>query len=52
MLSLISVGGQHRGVYGVPRCLGANHTLCDVMREPDCYDLALCDAIGAYGERM
>jgi palmitoyl-protein thioesterase len=52
MLSLISVGGQHRGVYGVPRCLGANHTLCDVMREPNCYDLALCDAFGAYGERM
>ena len=32
MLNLISIGGQHRGVYGVPRCLGANHTLCDLMR--------------------
>ena len=33
MLNLISIGGQHRGVYGMPRCLGANHTLCDAMRK-------------------
>ena len=33
MLNLISIGGQQRGVYGMPRCLGANHTLCDLMRE-------------------
>ena len=33
MINLISIGGQHRGVYGMPRCLGANYTLCDVMRK-------------------
>ena len=32
MYNLISVGGQHQGVFGFPRCIGANVTLCDEMR--------------------
>lgn len=30
--NLISVGGQHQGVFGFPRCPGANSTLCDEVR--------------------
>lgn len=30
--NLISVGGQHQGVYGFPRCIGTNVTLCNEMR--------------------
>nr|KAG5711708.1 hypothetical protein BaRGS_023472 [Batillaria attramentaria] len=33
MLNLISVGGQHQGVYGFPRCPGENETLCNIVRE-------------------
>ncbi|XP_060083382.1 palmitoyl-protein thioesterase 1-like [Ylistrum balloti] len=33
MLNLISVGGQHQGVFGFPRCPGDNETLCDYMRK-------------------
>ncbi|NWT28886.1 PPT1 thioesterase, partial [Cardinalis cardinalis] len=32
MLSLISVGGQHQGVYGFPRCPGESSHLCDWIR--------------------
>ncbi|XP_052089152.1 palmitoyl-protein thioesterase 1-like [Mytilus californianus] len=32
MINLISVGGQHQGVYGFPRCPGVNETLCDEVR--------------------
>jgi hypothetical protein len=28
----VTLGAQHRGVFGVPRCIGANHTLCEDMR--------------------
>eukprot|EP01089_Gocevia_fonbrunei_P014355 TRINITY_DN3919_c0_g2_i2.p1 TRINITY_DN3919_c0_g2~~TRINITY_DN3919_c0_g2_i2.p1 ORF type:complete len:299 (-),score=47.10 TRINITY_DN3919_c0_g2_i2:3-899(-) len=31
--NLISVGGQHQGVYGFPRCPGVNYTLCNYVRE-------------------
>lgn len=31
--NLISVGGQHQGVFGFPRCSGENSTLCDVVRK-------------------
>eukprot|EP01098_Paradermamoeba_levis_P003379 TRINITY_DN1549_c0_g1_i1.p1 TRINITY_DN1549_c0_g1~~TRINITY_DN1549_c0_g1_i1.p1 ORF type:complete len:296 (+),score=82.90 TRINITY_DN1549_c0_g1_i1:66-953(+) len=31
--NLISVGGQHQGVFGFPRCLGENVTLCDYVRK-------------------
>jgi len=31
--NLISVGGQHQGVYGFPKCPGANLTLCEWVRE-------------------
>ena len=31
--TLISIGGQHQGVYGFPRCLGENSTLCDIARK-------------------
>jgi len=30
---LISIGGQHQGVYGFPRCPGENFTLCDYARK-------------------
>ncbi|KAK3089757.1 hypothetical protein FSP39_006258 [Pinctada imbricata] len=33
MKNLISVGGQHQGVYGFPRCPGDNATLCDYVRK-------------------
>jgi len=31
--NLISVGGQHQGVFGFPRCPGQNSTLCDIVRK-------------------
>ena len=31
--NLISVGGQHQGVFGFPRCPGTNSTLCDMVRK-------------------
>ncbi|KAM9340321.1 palmitoyl-protein thioesterase 1 [Symphorus nematophorus] len=33
MKTLISVGGQHQGVYGLPRCPGENSTICDMIRK-------------------
>ncbi|XP_064604574.1 palmitoyl-protein thioesterase 1-like [Liolophura sinensis] len=33
MKNLISVGGQHQGVYGFPRCPGDNSTLCNWVRK-------------------
>ncbi|KAF7211499.1 transcript variant X1 [Nothobranchius furzeri] len=33
MRTLISVGGQHQGVYGLPRCPGESSHICDVIRE-------------------
>jgi len=32
MRKLISVGGQHQGVYGLPKCFGDNHLVCDYAR--------------------
>ncbi|XP_069125987.1 palmitoyl-protein thioesterase 1-like [Argopecten irradians] len=32
MLNLVSVGGQHQGVFGFPHCPGVNQTLCDEVR--------------------
>ena len=31
--NLITFGGQHQGVFGLPRCEALNHTLCEWMRE-------------------
>jgi len=31
--NLISIGGQHQGVYGLPHCPGVNVTLCNYIRE-------------------
>uniref|UniRef100_A0A3B4BKI9 Palmitoyl-protein thioesterase 1 n=1 Tax=Periophthalmus magnuspinnatus TaxID=409849 RepID=A0A3B4BKI9_9GOBI len=33
MKTLISVGGQHQGVYGFPRCPGETSKICDYIRE-------------------
>ncbi|XP_063041343.1 palmitoyl-protein thioesterase 1 [Engraulis encrasicolus] len=33
MKNLISVGGQHQGVYGLPRCPGESHHICDWIRK-------------------
>lgn len=32
MLNLISIGGQHQGVYGLPRCFGDDSSICDLVR--------------------
>lgn len=32
MKNLISIGGQHQGVYGLPRCPSLVHYLCDRLR--------------------
>jgi len=31
--NLISVGGQHQGIFGIPSCIGVNKTLCEMMRK-------------------
>jgi len=31
--NLITLGGQHQGVFGFPRCPGENSTLCDIVRK-------------------
>jgi len=33
MINLISIGGQHQGVYGFPHCPGANYSVCDYIRK-------------------
>ena len=33
MRNLVSIGGQHQGVYGIPHCFGDNITLCDYVRK-------------------
>ena len=33
MNNLISVGGQHQGVYGFPRCPGESEKICDYVRK-------------------
>merc|ERR1712241_911819 len=32
MKKLITFGGQHQGVYGIPQCLGEDHKYCDYVR--------------------
>uniref|UniRef100_A0A8D8UP94 Palmitoyl-protein thioesterase 1 n=1 Tax=Cacopsylla melanoneura TaxID=428564 RepID=A0A8D8UP94_9HEMI len=32
MLNLISVGGPHQGVYGLPHCMYPSHEMCDYVR--------------------
>jgi palmitoyl-protein thioesterase len=31
--NLITLGGQHQGVFGFPRCPGENSTLCEITRK-------------------
>ena len=31
--NLISVGGQHQGVFGFPRCPEANETICEEVQK-------------------
>lgn len=33
ILNLISIGGQHQGVYGFPKCPGDNSTICNLVRK-------------------
>lgn len=33
MKTLISIGGQHQGVYGLPRCPGESSHICDMIRK-------------------
>ncbi|XP_031234391.1 palmitoyl-protein thioesterase 1 isoform X1 [Mastomys coucha] len=33
MMTLISVGGQHQGVFGLPRCPGESSHVCDFIRK-------------------
>jgi len=30
--NLVSIGGQHQGVFGFPRCPGDNETICEIVR--------------------
>ncbi|KAB0796434.1 hypothetical protein PPYR_10495 [Photinus pyralis] len=32
MRTMVSVGGQHQGVYGLPNCLSVDHQTCDYLR--------------------
>lgn len=32
ILNLISIGGQHQGVFGMPRCLYSSHKWCENIR--------------------
>ena len=32
MQNLISIGGQHQGVYGLPKCMSLNNVFCDYLR--------------------
>lgn len=33
MINLVTLGGQHQGVYGLPRCLGEENSYCDLARK-------------------
>ncbi|KAM4872314.1 palmitoyl-protein thioesterase 1 [Thomomys bottae] len=33
MINLVSLGGQHQGVYGLPRCPGESSHICDFIRK-------------------
>lgn len=33
MLNLVSIGGQHQGVFGLPHCLYQDHKWCEYVRE-------------------
>jgi len=33
MKTLVTMGSQHQGVYGFPRCPGESVALCDIVRE-------------------
>jgi len=33
MKNLVTMGGQHQGVYGIPNCSGEEHLSCDVIRK-------------------
>ncbi|XP_006867646.1 PREDICTED: palmitoyl-protein thioesterase 1 [Chrysochloris asiatica] len=33
MINLISIGGQHQGVFGLPRCPGESSHVCDLIRK-------------------
>lgn len=33
IINLVSIGGPQQGVFGAPRCIGINNTLCATMRE-------------------
>ncbi|KAK2181183.1 hypothetical protein NP493_407g03063 [Ridgeia piscesae] len=33
MNNLVSIGGQHQGVYGFPRCPGGNYKICNYVRK-------------------
>ena len=33
MKNLVTMGAQHQGVFGIPRCPGESVALCNIMRE-------------------
>ena len=33
MKNLVTMGAQHQGVFGIPRCPGESVQLCNIMRE-------------------
>ena len=33
MKNLVTIGSQHQGVFGLPKCPGESLTLCNIFRE-------------------
>ena len=33
MKNLVTIAGQHQGVFGIPGCPGESQELCNIMRE-------------------
>ena len=42
MKNLVTMGGQHQGVYGIPNCPGEEHLSCDVIRKVRTSKFSFC----------
>ena len=42
MKNLVTMGGQHQGVYGIPNCPGEEHLSCDVIRKVRTLKFSFC----------
>ena len=56
MKNLVTMGGQHQGVYGIPNCPGEEHLSCDVIRKVRtlkfsfCYTNKICCLTSAFDD--